>query len=215
MGQQKNTLRSVATIFCLLTIVFYFSGCEKFSSPLEPQNSEEASIGKLSTSVTTVQGGKGKGGNGGKGKGKGNQPQDPFSDIEYEKGSYTYVYSDEFRCYLGGNVRTPNGSRFHLQDGALTPPRGHKKKEPVKITMEIEKIDGQELVFTFSPSGCKFKPKGELILSWSGLGNSVPSLFGINDNGDYVTCYPDYVDIKNKKMIIYIPHFSRYALCKG
>ncbi len=69
-----------------------------------------------------------------------------------------------------------------------------------------------ELKFTFGPSGASFDPPAEVWLDWKDLHSSNATLYYIDDNGDYIPQTPDDVDVQNKKMKLYIDHFSRYAI---
>jgi hypothetical protein len=79
--------------------------------------------------------------------------------------------------------------------------------------MEIEKNDTtNELIFTFGPSGCSFYPAGKVFLSYEHLDIDVPVLYYIAENGDYIEQSPDNIDLNQKSIVLYIDHFSRYAI---
>lgn len=135
----------------------------------------------------------------------------------YDFAENTFYYSKEINGYIGGNVKTKNGSKFSIEDGALKPPPGYGRKSPVTITMKIEKICDSEFQFTFDPSECTFNPSAKLTLSWLGLSgsNNDIHLYNVIGSGKYKEITPNYIDIKNNSVVLYIDHFSRYALSKG
>lgn len=130
------------------------------------------------------------------------------------------MYDDQvFRCYgkkyTGGTLMLDNGSIFIVEKFSLTPPPGTPQGDKVKITWlaEFDETTG-ELTYTFGPSGCKFDPPAKVKLDYSKLniGLDIPQLFLIDKDGNYLEEYPENVDIQNKKVTLYIDHFSRYAL---
>ncbi len=144
-------------------------------------------------------------------KGSNNKPNDPSAYPQY--GSWTLSYKENAGGYLGGNLIIPNGSSFQLELGALTPPSSIEFGADVTITMEVELIKGgKELVFTFGPSECQFNPAAEIWFDWTELRTNNPKLYYIESNGNYVEQTADYIDISNKKMMIKVGHFSRYAV---
>lgn len=115
---------------------------------------------------------------------------------------------------MGGKVKLPGGSTLRISKGALTPPPGTPFMQDVTITILVEKsADGRnELVFTFGPSGCQFSPAAEVTFDWTDLEGSTVNLYYIDENGNYILQSPDNIDFKNKKMTIFVDHFSRYAI---
>lgn len=134
-----------------------------------------------------------------------------------QSASRTFLYQqgrNGFGCaYQGGIMNVPNGSTFHLKEGALTPPPGTPTGANVTLTMLVEKGAGRnELVFSFGPSGCRFNPPAELWLDWTDLGSPHAKLYYITADGKYVEQSPDYVDFQGRRILLRIDHFSRYAV---
>lgn len=120
--------------------------------------------------------------------------------------------------YNSATVSIPLVSKFQFDNGALTPPPGTPLGADVEITMEVDLVKKQGdryLVFTFGPSGSQFSPSATVILDWSLLEYLDVTLYYIDENNNYIPMSPDEIDIFNKKVTIYIGHFSRYALSKG
>ena len=178
----KKTLKSLTAAALLAGLAMNFNACSE-QSPLQSDiQNSEVSLNK---------------------PGAGAYPQYAERTLTFHKGSGTYA---------GGNVKVNGGSTFHLEERALTPPPG-AEGEPVTITMLVEKDKFRtELTFTFGPSGASFDPPAEVTFNWKDLHSSNATLYYIDDNGDYIPQTPDYVDIQNKKMTLYIDHFSRYAI---
>ena len=130
--------------------------------------------------------------------------------------SHVFTYSPKENLYHSGTVTVlPSRSVFDLEWGALTPPSGMWGKD-VTITFTIDKdIVNNELIFTFGPHGLKFSPAARVILDYSDLGIDIPKLYYIDDNGNYNLQQPDDIDVKGRKLTLYIDHFSRYALVHG
>jgi len=115
--------------------------------------------------------------------------------------------------YRGGNLDLPNGASFNIQGGALIPPPEIPWGEEVTITMLCEKDSVKnELIFTFGPSGCQFGSGARIFLDYRDLGMDRALLYYIDENGNYILQSPDYIDYEQKRMTIYISHFSRYAI---
>jgi hypothetical protein len=125
-----------------------------------------------------------------------------------QTGSVTVQYKrNEYR---GGDITLPNGSTFYFIGGALTPPADTPSGEPVTITLTAEKI-GNELQFSFGPSGCRFEPAATVELSWKDLDIDVPRLYYIDSDDSYIEQQPADIDVQGKWMLLNIHHFSRYA----
>jgi hypothetical protein len=205
MKDLKRILMSCIVSLFLLTLIIVFPGCSKHN-PMEPTLTvdQEAYIS-------------GKGDKGDK-KAKTQYPQSGAIKLKYDKKS---------ESYSGGKLKTPNGSSFVVDKKALTPP-GDLLGKSVTIEMIIEKTSNDELQFSFEPSGCKFGPTATIIIDyaeftgdkkvkWDHKDNSsdiVLGLFEIGDNDDHIPLDPSFIDGKNKKVYISIPHFSRYSLIK-
>jgi hypothetical protein len=130
-----------------------------------------------------------------------------------QSGSIEVPYWDTKNIYRGTGINIPNGSNFSFSAGALTPPSDMPFGAAVTITMDVEKDEtNNELIFTFGPSGCSFDPAAEVVFDWTDLGIESATLYYIDNNGNYVPQTPASTSIKNKKMLIYVDHFSRYAV---
>ena len=115
--------------------------------------------------------------------------------------------------YRGGNLDLPNGARLNIDGASLTPPSEIPWGEDVTITMLCEKDSVKnELIFTFGPAGCRFDQAARIFLNYADLGIDKALLYYIDENGNYILQSPDYIDYEQKRMTIYIDHFSRYAL---
>ncbi|KAA3618867.1 MAG: hypothetical protein DWQ05_05730 [Calditrichaeota bacterium] len=123
------------------------------------------------------------------------------------------AYDQVEKHYAGGSMKAKNGASFKLQGGALTPPAGTPDGASVTIEMLIEKDEKtKELIFTFGPHGSQFNPPAEVWIDYSEIGNNGVNLYYISDDGNYIEQEPEAIDRKNKKMMLLIPHFSRYAI---
>ena len=130
--------------------------------------------------------------------------------------SLTLKYDRKENKYWGGNLNMAQGSMFRLKYGALTPPPGTPQGEQVTITMTIEKDDlNNELVFTFGPHGSTFNPGARVYLKWADLGIDIPTLYYIDENGNYIEQLPENIDLQNQWLEITLYHFSRYALARS
>ena len=87
--------------------------------------------------------------------------------------------------------------------------------EPITITMRVEKDEvTNTLFYEFGPSGCQFDPSAEVEFHFSDLQGNTNNvkLFYIDASGDYIEELPDNVDVRGKKFVLSIDHFSRYAI---
>jgi hypothetical protein len=140
-------------------------------------------------------------------------PGDTNADSYPQSASHVYGYWSARDIYRGGTLNMPNGSFFQLIAGSLTPPESIPWGTNVEIFMEIDKNDTKnELIFTFGLSGCSFNPAGKVFLSYEHLDIDVPVLYYIDENGDYIEQSPDDIDLNQKSIVLYIDHFSRYAI---
>lgn len=191
-------------------IVLNFGGCSK-EFPLEPQITGEEDTEDFPSTLSK--------------KGD-NFPQ---------YAEHTFKFDKKKGYYKGGMLNTTNGSKFKIKDGDLTPPPGwtdgkgkkHRKNgDPITITMTVDKIKvdkEEQIVFTFEPSGCTFSPSAELTLSWKGLKakkHEDVTLALI----EHDPAFPDKIgepigayetDTRGQKFLMWIDHFSRYAISKG
>ena len=169
------------------SMLFVFLGCSG-ESPLQPENSKDAVT--FSGMAKTQE------------------------DTSYpQTGSYTYAYWDAKDAYRGGTLICPNGTLLILTNCSLTPSPEILWGQDVTITATIDKDEVKdELIFDFGPEGCQFSPSAQVFLDYEDLGTGVPTLFYIDENGNYIEQEPDDIDLTNKHIILYIDHFSRYAV---
>ncbi|MGH1362089.1 MAG: hypothetical protein ACRBF0_00940 [Calditrichia bacterium] len=130
--------------------------------------------------------------------------------------SASYNYSFHKEGYRGGSFTLPNGTVFELMKNAITPPPSTPWGDDVVITMtaDLDTVNN-ELLFEFGPHGCQFSPAAKVYLNYADLGIEIPTLYYIDDNGNYIEQIPDDIDVTNKLIILTIHHFSRYALSRG
>ena len=144
---------------------------------------------------------------------------DPLNTtLNYPQSSSVNVrFFSNYNSYSGANLSFTGGTKLRFLHGVLTPPQGTPPGSAVVITGIIDyDIVNDELIFTFGPSGCQFNPAAALWLKYEDLvGNGVPNLYYIDDNGNYVLQVPDEVNTQQKWLKIYINHFSRYAVAYG
>ena len=125
----------------------------------------------------------------------------------------TLRYHQKHGYYHGGNVNLGRGSNLRISNAALTPPPGTPSGTDVTVTMMAEKsASGDEIIFTFGPSGCQFDPPARIKLSWEELNVALPVLYYIDDNGTYMPMAPGHIDVQDKYLTIDVHQFSRYAL---
>ncbi len=122
-------------------------------------------------------------------------------------GSYELKYAGQ--GYNGGKLKLQDGSSFIMENNSITPPVDVLWGENFTITWLLEKVNG-ELIFTFGPHGTKFSPPATVWLDFSALGTDNVSLWYIKDDGSRVQQKP--IDVQGNKLLIYIDHFSRYAI---
>ena len=195
-------------------IVLNFGGCSK-ELPLEPQITGEEDTTDFPSTLS-------------KPGGPGKKEQFP------QYAEHTFKFDKRKEHYKGGKLNTTNGSKFKIKDGVLTPPdtwtetdgkgkkpRNYEWGDPVTITMTVDKVDDR-IVFTFEPSGCSFDPSAELTLSWKGLKakkheDATLELLDhdpdYHDQGEVIGAYE--TDTRGQKFLMWIDHFSRYAISKG
>jgi len=118
--------------------------------------------------------------------------------------------------YRGASVDlVPTQSVLSFDGGALTPPQDlYGQDVTVTFQADYDSIN-QEIVFTFGPHGSQFSPAAEIKLDWSELNTDAPILYYIDESGNYIQQQPAQVDYQGKNMIIFVDHFSRYALARS
>ncbi len=142
-------------------------------------------------------------------------PMSHVEGIEYPiTVSKIFKFKSSENQYRGGTIRMPDGSKFKVPAGALTPPPEIPWGDNVTITMTIDKdYVNNRLIFSFEPSGCQFSPKATIKFSWEGLNDaSLPMLYYIDENDDLIPQSPDDVNFNKQLLILKIAHFSRYAV---
>ena len=192
--------RIVVVGLLILGMTLNFSGCSK-ESTLGPENGidQELNLAKIKDKIITTS--------------ETDVSAQQVITSYQQKTSVTVVWDKEERCYESAKLELANGSVFKLKEGSLTPPPGTKARRPVTLTMEVDFDQAKnELVFTFGPHGSQFSPRAEICLNWRDLGINKAKLFYIDENGNYIQQNPDQMDVKDKKMYLYVDHFSRYAL---
>lgn len=131
----------------------------------------------------------------------------------------TYVQTDSVTLkaqpstdsYRGGRMSVPSGSYLVVSNGAFTPPDGTPPGQDVTLTMTVTK-DATGLHYEFGPHGSTFNPPAELWFDWHDLGSRRAQLYYIDESGNWIAQQPDYDDKRGKRFMLYINHFSRYAI---
>ena len=131
-----------------------------------------------------------------------------------QTGSCTMYFEAYHQVYVGGNFTVKNGSSFTVPYASLTPPSGTPCGANVSVYMTVERDSaGNSLLYNFGPHGCQFNPAAEIWLRWKDLGGGgIPNLYYIDDNGNLIPQTPDAIDMKGKRLLIRVFHFSRYAV---
>jgi len=129
-----------------------------------------------------------------------------------QKDSCTLFYIQNIDEYTAGSITFGTGSFLKIPAISLTPPE-ELGRNNVVITMSIHMDSiNKELNFTFGPHGCEFKIPATLCLSWKQLNCNRATLYYLDESGNRKERLPDQVDYSNKRMILQIKHFSRYAV---
>lgn len=130
----------------------------------------------------------------------------------YEEGSCISEYVEEEDFYTSVSIVISNGSFLKIPNKSLRPP-ADLIGNAVEITMTVTKdLECNELIFTFDPHGCEFILPAQLCLSWKTTNSKNAKLYYLDEEGNRKEHLPDQMDEKNKRMIIKINHFSRYAV---
>ncbi len=187
----------------IFSAALVFSGCSQ-NDPVSPMSDTGIAINRL---------------NKGNGKGNGNVNNNGVSNdasVQYPVyESKTFRYVSGIGGYRGGEILfgEDDRSKFKLEDNALTPPPGTPVGADVTITVEIDYDSTRnEFIFTFGPHGCQFSPRAEIRLDFRNMDVEVPTLYYIDDDGNYIQQQPDQIDVNKRWMFIKVDHFSRYAL---
>lgn len=144
------------------------------------------------------------------------ESHNPVASVTYPlSGSVQLNYDLSVKGYEGGMIKLADGSKFRIKEASLTSPAGFDQ-ESVNIEMQVDKdLSTGELIYTFGPSGCSFSPSALVVFDYTALNTNNPVLYYIQEDGDYIQQSPNYIDVKNKKIWLYIDHFSRYAVAYG
>lgn len=188
----KQILKTGVTVVFSLLLIFVMNGCS------QDQIVSTSDSFHTTSDIPVIAYGKGKGGN----------------NYQYPLTGSAIISLKPNGLYSGGGITLANGVSFSLSNGALTPPAEIPYGDDVTITVTCQRpnVGRNELVLEFGPHGCQFDPRAQVILDYSDLGVDLANLYYIDDNGNYVLQNPDQIDIRNKRMILYLDHFSRYAL---
>ncbi len=189
----ERFVKLAASGVLVTSLIVNFSACTD-QSPLSP------AVSQTDVDGTTL----------GKKSGKGKRGD--TATTYPQSASYDMIWDKDLGGYQGGNMHLENGSKFHVNDGSFTPPRGTGKRKPVTLTMLVEKNDQGELIYTFGPSGSHFDPPAEIRLKWGEVSNREPNLYYISEDGSYIEQQTSDIDKKGKSFILYVHHFSRYAV---
>jgi hypothetical protein len=137
---------------------------------------------------------------------------------EYSEADFAWTdscklnYLKEIDEYAAGSINLKGGSYLKIPVKSLIPPENLHGKN-VKIRMAVKRDSTvRELDFTFGPHGCEFSEPVELCLSWKELHCKRATLYYLDESGNRVEHLADQVDYSNKRMILQIKHFSRYAV---
>jgi hypothetical protein len=190
--KRNESWKKVLSIIILLLVLV---GCES-QSPLSSINT--GSDNPVFSKISGVQ--------------ERRKPIDPT--IPYPQfASHTFKINQRQKCYERGTFSLPNNTEFRIEKGALAPPPEIPWKSEVTVTMRCDKDPiKNELIFTFGPSGCQFNPAAKVTMHFQDVPLTNPTLFYIDENGNYIEQTPDEIDLIGKNMILNIPHFSRYAI---
>ena len=200
MKKPENRNNRMIIGIIMIGLMVSFSACNQ-QSPLESNNnSNVGTLGKVSTNTGSEY------------LFTGND-ENLYGDVYLQSNSLVVEYSRPLKGYQRGLMNLPNGSKFEISAGALTPPAGTRNGESVTITMTCERDTiNNELLFTYGPCGSQFLPPAKLTLNWKDLNIDIPKLYYIEENGNYIEQTPDDIDVNGKNLIIYVYHFSRYAV---
>jgi len=193
MNRLKRMITSSMAVLLAAGMTLNYSGCSK-ESPISPMVDTDQ---QADFQILAKKGG----GNGG-------------NESEYNYPLYTDLtfLANSKGTFQGGQLKVENGTTFSFKSGSLTPPAGWTDNQII-LFMEID-IDTakNELLFSFGPSGCEFSPSATVWFNYADLGISVPTLYYIDSNGNYIEQEPEKIDYRGNKMLLKIDHFSRYAL---
>ena len=190
-----KAMKSGIALFCAVTLIVFLSGCG--------QDQIMSASDSLPTSGDMPVGAnaRGKGGNSG-----GTKVNYPLS------GSVDLVFKNN-GTYAGGSINLDNGMSLTIPRNAVTPPPGmFGQKVTITMTCKKPNTGRNELEVEFGPHGSLFAPQAVVVFDYSDLGIEFANLYYIDGNNNYVLQTPDQIDVINKKVYLYLDHFSRYAI---
>jgi hypothetical protein len=193
---------SILTALIVTGLVLTFNACSQ-QSPFDAtqrNDNDKVALGKVNLQTRTAYDYTG-------------QDAVLYGDSYPQSNSVVINYFGPRKGYQRGSMNLPNGSKFEISLGALTPPEGTADGDPVTITMTCEKDTvNNGLLFTYGPHGSRFSPPATLTLSWRDLDIEVPKLYYVDEEGNYIEQVPEDMDVVGKWLIISVHHFSRYAV---
>jgi len=140
------------------------------------------------------------------------KPGGQESDYNYPLHTEFTVLANSKGSFQGGQLEVENGTTFFFPYGSLTPPSGWTD-DRIILSMEVDMdTTKNEMLFTFGPSGCQFKPSAISWFNYGDLGISAPKLYYVDSNGKYIEQAPEKIDYRGHKMLFRVEHFSRYAI---
>jgi hypothetical protein len=180
MKTVKKVISTVAVSLLIVGMLLNFSSCSQEMSPIAPYNGETVS-GFNSEGLSLAK-------------------KPVTTENVYPIWGKQNFYNNKKKGYWeGGTITLSNGSKFIVEDGALTPPYPGASSVYVTVRADFDSLKN-EIIFSFSPHGCVFDPPAEVVLDWNDLGIDVANLYYIEEDGSYTM------------LTIYIDHFSRYAI---
>lgn len=200
-GIMKSLRNTIATVFTALLLSVLMIGCQQddvsgIAGPSDISESPSgAALGKKNRTISSSA----------------------MTQMTYPQCDSTVIrYHSGWNDYRGGSINLlPSNSVFDLDGRALTPPAGMWGQD-ITITFTVDRdLFTNELIFTFGPHGAQFSPAARVILDYSDLGIDIPTLYYIDENGNYIQQQPADIDVTGKKLTIYVHHFSRYALARA
>ena len=202
----------------LILFVFTFWGCqqENNASLFGPENDSDNSSSSFETNqfgspASLVKN------DFESGKNSNDRGQSEENTIDY-KSSKKFIYDCDAKAYQGGTLQINNGSNFHVYDNSFTPPSCITLGDTATITMEVSyDYEVNELIFNFGPHGSVFEPAALIKLYYGEmeLTNKAPTLYYIDDSGNYIEEKPNKINRGKRFMYLSVHHFSRYAVAYG
>lgn len=149
------------------------------------------------------------------------QPENTAFDFSLAKkgdgwqrsGLRSFDYTSKSQGYEGGAFFVADAATFHVEAGAIVPPKNIDNAETIAISMLVKKQpDRKRTHFVFGPHGCRFDPPAEVTLAWPYRESVNLKLYYIDDNGNYLEQAPEDIDINDDHITLKIHHFSEYVV---